>query len=85
MDNSAPGISIRKIQPGDNNDLDVIVRSSLKEFGVDKPGTVYYDDTTDHLYELFQQPGSIYFVPTLWRKYAATAIVRMGTCALLYY
>ncbi|RYY95703.1 MAG: GNAT family N-acetyltransferase, partial [Chitinophagaceae bacterium] len=26
------------------------------------PGTVYYDDSTDHLYELFRAPGSAYFV-----------------------
>lgn len=55
-------IIIRKIQPGDNQPMASIVRSSLAEFGADKPGTVFYDDTTDHLYELFQQPGSIYYI-----------------------
>jgi putative acetyltransferase len=55
-------INIRKIQPGDNAALASIIRDSLTEFGANKPGTVYYDDTTDHLYELFQQPGSIYYV-----------------------
>jgi putative acetyltransferase len=55
-------INIRKIQPGDNAKLAVIIRESLAEFGANKPGTVYYDDTTDHLYELFQNPGSIYYV-----------------------
>lgn len=55
-------IFIRTIQPGDNIALAAIVRSSLAEFGANKPGTVYYDDTTDHLYELFQTPRSIYYV-----------------------
>jgi len=58
-------LDIRPIQPGDNPILANIVRSSLAEFGANKPGTVYYDDTTDHLYELFQQSGSVYFVAVL--------------------
>lgn len=55
-------ILIRKIQLKDNAVLASIVRSSLAEFGANKPGTVFFDDTTDHLYEMFQQPGSTYFV-----------------------
>ena len=55
-------MTIRNIQPGDNTALAKTVRDSLTEFGANKPGTVYYDDTTDHLYELFQTPGSDYFV-----------------------
>ncbi|MBS1917104.1 MAG: GNAT family N-acetyltransferase [Bacteroidetes bacterium] len=55
-------VVIRTIEPADNKTLAEIVRSSLAEFGVDKPGTVYYDPTTDHLYELFQTPKSGYFV-----------------------
>jgi len=55
-------IIIRKIELRDNAALASIVRSSLAEFGANKPGTVFFDDTTDHLYELFQQPGSTYFV-----------------------
>ena len=55
-------ITIRKIEFNDNNELASIVRTALAEFGANKPGTVYYDDTTDHLYELFQQPGSAYYI-----------------------
>jgi putative acetyltransferase len=55
-------VSIRTIQPADNQPLARIVRSALAEFGANKPGTVYYDTTTDALYELFQTPGSIYYV-----------------------
>lgn len=55
-------VTIRTIQPADNKELAVIVRNALAEFGANKPGTVYYDATTDALYELFQKQGSIYFV-----------------------
>ncbi|MBO9205059.1 MULTISPECIES: GNAT family N-acetyltransferase [Niastella] len=55
-------VTIRTIQPADNPALAIIVRNSLAEFGANKPGTVYYDATTDALYELFRQPGSIYYV-----------------------
>jgi len=55
-------ITIRTIQPSDNSALANIIRTSLAEFGVDKPGTVYYDESTDHLYELFQIKNSVYYV-----------------------
>lgn len=58
-------VSIRTIQPADNQPLARIVRSALAEFGANKPGTVYYDATTDALYELFQTPGSIYYVAVM--------------------
>ncbi len=54
--------TVRKIEFNDNEELASIVRTSLAEFGANKPGTVYFDNTTDHLYELFQQPGSMYYV-----------------------
>ena len=53
---------IRSIEPADNAPLAVIIRTSLAEFGADKPGTVFYDPTTDALFELFQTPGSFYLV-----------------------
>ncbi len=55
-------ITIRLIQPGDNSALATIIRAALAEFGANKPGTVYYDATTDALYELFQTSGSLYYV-----------------------
>jgi putative acetyltransferase len=54
--------TIRPIQPSDNAALAIIIRGALKEFGANHPGTVYYDASTDALYELFRQPGSGYFV-----------------------
>lgn len=53
---------IRDIEPADNAPLASIVRGALAEFGANKPGTVFFDPTTDHLYELFRTPGSKYFV-----------------------
>lgn len=53
---------MREILKSDNQILAHIIRASLKSFGLDRPGTVYTDPTTDALYELFQTPGSVYFV-----------------------
>ena len=58
-------VQIRKIGQTDNAALAKIIRSTLAEFGANHPGTVYYDDATDHLFELFQQPLSIYFIATI--------------------
>lgn len=55
-------ITIREIIPADNVEIASIIRSCLAEFGANKPGTVYFDPTTDHLFELFREPGSIYFI-----------------------
>ncbi len=55
-------VKIRPIQPSDNPAIADIIRKSLEEYGENKPGTVYTDPTTDILYELFQQSGSVYFI-----------------------
>jgi putative acetyltransferase len=56
-------IAIRTIQPADNKGLATIIRSALAEFGANRPGTVYYDETTDHLSGLFcSVPKSIYYI-----------------------
>lgn len=54
--------TIRPIEHRDNAAVANIIRTSLAEFGADKPGTVYYDATTDALYQLFQIEGAIYHV-----------------------
>lgn len=56
---------IRCIQKSDNAALAKVIRAALKEFGADKPGTVYFDATTDALYELFQTPNAQYWVVEL--------------------
>lgn len=55
-------VFIRKILPSDNPVLSRIVKDTLAEFGANRPGTVYYDPTTDALYELFQKKRAVYFV-----------------------
>ena len=58
-------IAIRDIQLSDNPVLSKIVKDTLAEFGANHPNTVYYDPTTDILYELFQKMGAAYFVAEL--------------------
>jgi putative acetyltransferase len=58
-------VFIRNIEPSDNTDLAIIIRSSLAEFGANRAGTVFYDNTTDHLFELFQTPKSIYYTAVI--------------------
>ena len=55
-------IIIRQIELRDNEALAKVIRTALAEFGANKPGTVYFDPTTDHLFELFQVPGAVYFI-----------------------
>lgn len=55
-------ITFREIVSTDNKTLAEIIRKSLESVGLNIPGTVYTDPTTDQLYELFRTPGSVYFV-----------------------
>jgi putative acetyltransferase len=54
-------ILIRDLEQKDNALLALVVRNTLKEFGADHPGTVYFDKTTDALYEVFQAENAAYF------------------------
>lgn len=57
------GTIIRKIEEKDNAAIAAVIRRTLEEFGANHPGTVYYDKSTDSLFELFQQtPRSVYFI-----------------------
>ena len=53
---------IRPIGPEDNAVLAAMIRQRLAEFGADKPGTVFFDPTTDRLFELFSIPNAAYFI-----------------------
>lgn len=55
-------IIFRKIEKKDNKEIADLIRSVFREFHIDKPGTVYYDPTTDDLYSLFQAPRSVYWI-----------------------
>jgi putative acetyltransferase len=57
---SVASVNIRNIRPEDNSSMAIVIRNTLKEFGANKPGTVYFDPTTDNLYKLFQEEGSMY-------------------------
>lgn len=80
---------IRPIEPGDNQQLAKVIRTSLAEFGANKPGTVYFDPTTDALYELFRTPGSCYYVAVLNEEVVGgcgifpTENLPDGTCELV--
>jgi putative acetyltransferase len=82
-------MQIRPIEPGDNVELARVIRAALTEFGANKPGTVYFDPTTDALYELFRTPGSYYFVATIDQKLVGgcgifpTDNLPEGTCELV--
>lgn len=53
-------IVIRPIKLADNPVIAKIIRDTLEEFGANRPGTVYYDATTDDLFTLFQTPKAVY-------------------------
>jgi putative acetyltransferase len=55
-------IDIRNIRKEDNAALAKIVKDTMAEFGVNRPNTVYYDPTTNALFELFQKERAIYNV-----------------------
>ncbi|MFC4212688.1 GNAT family N-acetyltransferase [Pedobacter lithocola] len=55
-------VQIRKIEQTDNQELADLIRVVFREFKIDKPGTVYTDPTTDHLFEVFEKEGSAYWL-----------------------
>jgi len=57
-----PDISLRQIEKRDNAEIAALIRKVFREFKIDRPGTVYFDPTTDDLYTLFQTPCSIYLI-----------------------
>lgn len=56
------GVLYRLINETDNKELADLIRSVFREFGIDRPGTVYFDPSTDNLYELFRTEGSVYWI-----------------------
>jgi putative acetyltransferase len=53
---------IRAIKKEDNAQLANVIRSVLVKFNANHPGTVYYDESTDHLYEYFTEANHPYYV-----------------------
>lgn len=55
-------IIFRPIEEKDNKEIAELIRSVFREFNIHRPGTVYFDPTTDNLYKLFRKPGSEYWI-----------------------
>lgn len=64
----AMDIRLKTIEQKDNPGIATIIRNTLTEFNANRPGTVYFDSSTDFLFELFQMPRSNYFVAFLEKK-----------------
>jgi putative acetyltransferase len=55
-------VTYRNIELKDNKELADLIRTVFREFRIDRPGTVFFDPTTDNLYELFRAQGSVYWI-----------------------
>ena len=56
-------MNLRPMEVRDNPAVAQLIRASLEEFGLDKPGTVYFDSHLDHLAYYYQhQERAAYFV-----------------------
>jgi putative acetyltransferase len=55
-------IRYRHLVKEDNKSIAELIRSVFREFGIARPGTVYFDPTTDDLFTLFSTPGSEYWI-----------------------
>ena len=53
---------IREIQQKDNESIAKVIRDIFHELNAPKVGTAYADPILDTLYEVYQQPRSIYYV-----------------------
>lgn len=53
---------IRRIEATDNQAIARLIKNVFVEYGIDRPGTVFSDPTTDALFELFQSDKSAYWV-----------------------
>ncbi|MFA6276862.1 MAG: GNAT family N-acetyltransferase [Pedobacter sp.] len=53
---------IRPIKSGDDAPLGKLIKSVLTEFKANKPGTAYFDESTNHLSTVFENPKSTYWV-----------------------
>lgn len=58
-------VRVRTIQPSDNTGIARIIRNTLAEFGANRPGTVYFDSSTDSLFDVFQTSRSVYYIAYL--------------------
>jgi len=89
MESNTIRTQIRTIQPADNPSIAAAIRGTLTEFGLNRPGTAYFDAATDDMYNSFQIPGSRYYVALIDDKPAGGGGVYpsnglpAGTCELV--
>ena len=55
-------VQIRQVVAADNAALASLIREVFEEHDAPQRGTVYSDPTTDGLFELFREPGSVLWV-----------------------
>jgi len=55
-------IVYREIRQKDNKEIAELIRKVFREFKIDRPGTVYFDPTTDDLFGMFREKGSKYWI-----------------------
>lgn len=55
-------VTFRLLEQKDNKEIADLIRSVFREFGIARPGTVYFDPTTDDLFRLFSIPGAVYHI-----------------------
>jgi putative acetyltransferase len=53
---------IRSIQPKDDAEMGKIIKNVLTEFKANKPGTAYFDDSTNHLSATFVENKAAYWI-----------------------
>ena len=83
-------IVLREITHWDNYALAAVIRGTMDEFKINKPNTVYFEPSTDSLFELFKSvAGAHYFVAVLNGEIAGgagifpTAQLPPGVCELV--
>lgn len=55
-------ITYRQLEKKDNKPIADLIRAVFREFGIARPGTVYFDPTTDDLFSLFRVQRSVYWL-----------------------
>ena len=74
-------MNLRPMEVRDNPAVAQLIRASLEEFGLDKPGTVYFDSHLDHLADYYQQQErAAYFV--LEDEVNSLAVVALHLCLI---
>jgi putative acetyltransferase len=63
-------VTFRHVEEKDNSELAEVIRTVFREYKIDRPGTVYYDPTTDNLFKLFRTPRSEYWIAEVNGKIA---------------